>query len=286
MPREARPDSRGASVSRGVGPDALARFQDAFADALLSDAPAQAAPRDVAALVAQPGFAIYRNTVIKGCVDALAANYPATLRIVGEAWFRAAAALYAREHLPGDPALVRYGERFAAFLAGFAPAAELPYLPDVARLDRFWTEASIARDEPAAGAADVAALPLDDPARILLVPHASARWAWFEAAPIFTLWERNRAAGPYDDSPLDWRGEGALVLRPGDGVRALPLDAAGCALMDACAAGDSVARAADAVLASHPDADFAALLARLLDAGAFGSVRLRSTSVDRAVSIV
>ncbi len=53
----------------------LAAFQDAFASALLADDP-QAASEAVARLVRQPGFAVYRNTVMKACIDALQAELP------------------------------------------------------------------------------------------------------------------------------------------------------------------------------------------------------------------
>ena len=58
---------------------ALTRFQDGFAQALLAPDPAEIAGLSaaIAALARQPGFAVYRNTVMKGCVDALQANYPA-----------------------------------------------------------------------------------------------------------------------------------------------------------------------------------------------------------------
>lgn len=59
----------------------LAAFQDAFV-AALTGAPDSAAG-EVAALVGQPGFAVYRNTLAKGCVDALRANFPAVERLVG-----------------------------------------------------------------------------------------------------------------------------------------------------------------------------------------------------------
>jgi hypothetical protein len=196
----------------------LREFQDEFAAALMAEDPAHALAR-------QPGFSVYRNTVMKGCIDALQANYPAVARLVGEEWFRAAAALYVRAHLPSSPSLLLYGEHFGAFLAGFEPAADLPYLPGVARLDRFWTEAHVASDAPARG----------------LRPHASARWAWFEAQPVFTIWQRNRAPGPVDESAIDWRGEGALVFRTRDAVEWLPLDERGCALLDARAAGARIA---------------------------------------------
>jgi Putative DNA-binding domain len=82
----------------------LTRFQDSFAQALIASDPAVTTDLEpeIAALVRQPGFAIYRNTVMKGCIDALQANYPSIARLVGAEWFRAAAAIYARAHLPAQ----------------------------------------------------------------------------------------------------------------------------------------------------------------------------------------
>jgi hypothetical protein len=249
----------------------LARFQDEFAAALL----APAAAEDLSVLASQPGFAVYRNTVLKGCIDALRANYPSVARLVGDEWFRAAAAVYARVNLPRRPMLFDYGGNFADFLARFAPAAELPYLTDVARLDRFWTEAHVARDETPVSAAAVANLSREEMARTALQPHASARWAWFAERPAYAIWQRNRVAldeAAATETPIEWRGEGALLVRPYASVEHFALDAAGCAFLDACAAGRDLASAALAALACEPRADLARLMQRLLEAGAFGAM--------------
>ena len=247
----------------------LARFQDAFARALL--APEAEPASSVSALAAQPAFAVYRNTVMKGCIDALQANYPAVARLVGEEWFRAAAAIYVRESLPADPTLLRYGAAFPDFLARFEPAAELPYLPGVARLDRLWTEAHAAPDETALDPAALAALAPDALAGVIVRPHAAARWVWFEEAPIYTIWSRNRP----DSTPgadIDWRPEGALLARPRDTVEWRALDPAGCAFLDACAAGGTLGRAAYAALEMRADADITQLMSTLLASGAFGQL--------------
>jgi hypothetical protein len=256
----------------------LARFQHDFARALLDgNAPADGSA-DVTALARQPGFAVYRNTVLKGCIDALQANYPAIAALVGEEWFRAAAALYARANLPLHPTLLHYGAGFAEFLAAFEPAAGLPYLSGVARLDRFWTEAHMARDEPPLAPGALGGMPSDELPCVVLRPHASARWAWFDDQPIYTLWSRNRpgdgAAAPRDDdAPIEWRGEGALIVRPYDVVHRGCLGRAGCAFLDACAAGRTLASAGEAASAVDPAADLAALGTQLFAAGAFGPIR-------------
>jgi hypothetical protein len=254
-------------------PGALARFQDAFAHALL--APDAEPAVEIAALAEQPAFAVYRNTVMKGCIDALQANYPAVARLVGEEWFRAAAALYVREALPVDPTLLRYGANFSDFLARFEPAVELPYLPGVARLDRFWTEAHVAPDAGALDASAVARLAPEALAKTVLHPHPAARWAWFADRPINTIWSRNRA----DSTPaadLEWQPEGALLVRPGDLVEWTALDAAACAFLDACAAGSTLAGAGQAALKVQGNADLARLMSNLLETGAFSGMTVEN----------
>lgn len=244
----------------------LARFQDDFAQALL--ATDTAASPTLAAVTAQPAFAIYRNTAMKGCIDALQANYPAVTRLVGDEWLRAAAAVYARDALPAQPMLLEYGTDFADFLAQFEPAAELPYLPGVARLDRFWTEAHAAASEDTLAPAAVTALASGNFFRARLQPHAATRWAWFADAPIYTIWSRNRCDAVIDGD-IEWQPEGALLTRPVDSVQWCALGRAGCVFLDTCSAGGTLADAAQAALAVQPDANLGRLMARLLEAGVF-----------------
>lgn len=254
-----------------ITPGVLGRFQDGFARALL--AVDEAAPPGVATLVGQPAFAVYRNTVAKACIDALQANYPAVNRLVGDEWMRAAAAVYARKSLPGLPMLLEYGADFADFLTRFEPAAELPYLPGVARLDRCWTEAHVAATEDPLNAAAIAQLAEGNFFRLRLQPHAAARWAWCAEAPAYTIWSRNRS-DEHDDTEIDWHGEGALLTRPRDVVMWCALDRAGCSFLDACAAGGTVAEAAQAALDIDRKADLSRLIVTLLDAGAFSRIRI------------
>ena len=243
----------------------LTMFQDGFFAALQGQA-AQAPW--LAALQAQPGFAVYRNTALKGCVDALQASYPTVCQLVGEDWFRAAAAVHARTHPPADGLLMDYGAGFAGFLADFEPAAELPYLPAVAHLDRCWTECHLAADAAAAGADWFARQPPGTLPQARLSPHPAARWAWSEHHPAYTLWQRHRDGLLPLPDPLPWHGEGALLTRPQAQVVWRPLTRAGVALLDACAQGQPLEAAASAALHADPAADLAALIGSLLDAGA------------------
>jgi hypothetical protein len=244
----------------------LARFQSAFAQALF--APAGDAAGPVADLCSQPAFAVYRNTVMKGCIDALEANFPSIARLVGSEWFRAAASLYLSAHPPHDARLLRYGDAFPQFLQAFGPASELPYLAGVATLDRCWTEVHTAADADT-NTARFAALAPEALGALRVAPHPAARWRWFADMPIFSIWSRNRP-GEADgcNAELSWQGEGALLTRRDDAVVWRAATEAECAFLDRCVSGALLTDAAAAALAVDADVDLAELLAGLLRAGA------------------
>lgn len=244
----------------------LADFQSAFAQALFH--PMDAHPGPLAALTSQPAFAVYRNTVMKACVDALEANFPSVARLVGREWFRAAAACYAAGRPPADARLLRYGEGFADFLEAFEPARELPYLANVARLDRSWSEAHAAADA-ASDPAFFAGLSPEALASTRIAPHPAARWCWFPDQPVFTIWSRNRTAcGGDAGDDIPWQGEGALLTRCDGAVVWRAASQADCGFLDACAGGAPIVQAAQAALLVAPDVDLADLLAGLLRAEA------------------
>ena len=217
-------------------------------------------------------MAVYRNTMVKGCIDALEANFPAVVRLVGRDWFRSAAALYASAEPPRDPRLFTYGAGFPAFLGRFEPAAELPYLQGVALLDLLWVESFTAVDADTLQADALAGLTPEALGRCRLVPHPAARWSWHPRLPIGTLWSRSREVDdPADLGDIAWSGEGLLLTRPALHVQWRGLTAGGAALLTACAEGHALADAADAALLAEPGCDLAAALALLLRQGAFAA---------------
>ena len=240
---------------------ALHAFQAAFVRDLLRPIGAAHGSR----LAEQPGFAIYRNTVLAGCIDALAANYPTVRQLVGADCFAAAARAFALETPPQCGRLGEYGEGFAGFLSTLDGVSELAYLPDVAALDRCWTEAHFAADAPVLQAGDLAGLAPEQFGLTRLRPHPAARWKAFGAMPIYTLWRRHREHLPLGDD-LPWRGESALLTRPAGAVLWAQLPADAVVFMDGCAAGQTFAEAAAA-------GDPAAWLPQLIGAGAFTGFR-------------
>ncbi|WP_025110764.1 DUF2063 domain-containing protein [Pseudomonas sp. H1h] len=121
--------------------------QAAFAAALLD--PQRPCPEGLcSANGADPAsrFSVYRNNVQGSLINALADSYPVVLQLVGEDFFRAMAAEFVQQQPPHSPLMSRYGEALPAFLDAFEPAASVPYLADVARLEHLRTRAYHAAD--------------------------------------------------------------------------------------------------------------------------------------------
>ena len=110
-------------------------------------------------------FAVYRNNVIVSLVGALADTFPVLRQLVGDEFFDAMAGLYVRAHPPTSPVLAHYGEGLADWLAAFDPARALPYLSDMARLERARIAACHAGDAQPLAAEAIAAR-LADPASL------------------------------------------------------------------------------------------------------------------------
>jgi hypothetical protein len=230
----------------------LATFQRNFAAALLADdEPSPSFPAQA--------FAVYRNTSARGAVEALRAAYPTVNMLLGEAMFTEVALDYRRHHRPHGPVLTDYGAGFAGFLSRQPWTGELPYLADVARLDRLWLEAFIAADphEP-----EWCVRP---GSTIALLP--ATRFGWF-ATPAMTIWQAHREPSGLAELEPDWTEEGALFTRSGLGIRAELIDAPFHHFLIACSTPSTATDVAAALGAAFPGASFAELLERGVVTGA------------------
>ncbi len=185
-------------------PDLIAAFRDGLATGTLPPG-AKALPAEI-----DRRFAVYRNNVTHGLIEALATRFPVVKALVGDDFFRATARLFIAQHKPTNPVLMLWGEDFPGFLRGFPPAAGLPYLADVARLEYARGIAYHAADPPpltgealarAATGADIACVALHPSVQLLRARHA-----------FVTIWAAHQpGAAPGEINPL--QEEIALVLR-------------------------------------------------------------------------
>jgi hypothetical protein len=251
-----------------------AEQQGAFAGGLLD--PARSAPAglvDPEGLPCPKRYGVYRNNVVTGLVEVLAESFPAVRRVVGEDFFRAMASAYVRRDPPLSPVLLDYGSGFPAFIEAFPPAAELPYLADVARLERLWLEAYHAPDAEPLDGADFAALPPDLLGDLRLDLHPSLR-ILRSPHPALAIWGANLAED--DPGPLGLTGDGEdlLVIRPEGDVTVRAMAEGAADLLPALGQGRSIVEAFEAARSSARGFDLAAALAELIPAGAFVGYRL------------
>lgn len=219
-------------------------------------------------------FNVYRNNVMVALIEALEDSYPVVQALVGNEFFRAMAREFARSQPPSSPIMAHYGDRFPDFIAGFAAAATLPYLADVARLEWLRVRAWHAEDCTPLGAADIAPLSAD--------PAASSASCWqfstavaLLASPfaIVSLWSAHQAD---TDAEVETRladivieqPEAALILRQDQVVLVLPLTPAEAAFVEAVMAGEPLALAVAAAQQLAPEFDLALIFAMLLQSGA------------------
>lgn len=261
-------DGPGAPLRGDRGADT--HSQAVFAAALFD--PAHAVPSGLVGPDGVPSiqrFNVYRNNVVAGLTGTLKDAYPVVARIVGDEFFDAMARIYVTAHPPASPVMLEFGGGFAAFIGAFEPATgSLPYLHDVARLERAWLEAYHAAEAQAVPMAELAAHGAEELMRLRVRLHPSLRIVR-SAFPVLTLWQTNiRGAVPIPID-LDSGGQAVLVSRPGAEVELRLLPPGGDAFLDALGAGLCALESMERALAVDGRFDLAANLAGLLEAGAF-----------------
>ena len=246
-------------------------FPDAFTGALLD--PERATPLVVAGprgKAAEKRYAVYRNNVTVSLINALAAIYPATMRITGPDFFRAMARFHVRATPPTSPLLFEYGRDFPDFIAAYEYARAMPWLPDVARIERAWLDSYHAADAPPLAREAVASRPVEDLPGLVFVAHPATRVVT-SIYPTVTIFTANRAPDPVGLITTT-EPEDALVTRPRLEVTLRRLPAGGATFLTALINGASLGAAADAALANNPAFDLAANIGGMIAAGAFTAI--------------
>ena len=213
-------------------------------------------------------WAVHRNNVVHSISGVLADTFVVVREFVGEAFFNALARCFISECSPTSPLMHRYGQTFPDWLRSFGPAASLPCLPDLARLEMSRWHALHAADEPPLDPQQLG-LALQQPDALL---HSVLRLAPSLTLvrsdhPVVTLWAAHQQDAATRDAQLAsldmTRAESAIVCRTDDDVLVLPLDSAEAALL----ADLQRPVPLGAALQDHPHADLSHLLGLLLRHG-------------------
>ena len=243
--------------------------QRCFAEALLD--PEQACPPGLITWNASDParrFAVYRNNVIVSLVDALADTFAVTQDLVGEAFFRAMARVFAYTNPPTSRLLVFYGETFPEFIERFPPAASLPYLADVARLEFLRVRAYHAADVAPVRSEDIVAVLADEDKLpdLGLALHPSLA-VLDSAVAVVSLWAVHQGVGDLATLVPDVP-ETALVVRDGLDVEVMSIPRASGVFIKALKRGATLGDAMALAQRSDPDFDATLPLALLIQKSA------------------
>lgn len=220
-----------------------------------------------------PILSVYRNTSVKGAVDALADNYPTVLMIVGESAFAAIAVDFVVDCPPDSPVLAAYGAGFADWLEAQAIGRTLPYLSGVAQIDRLRVESHLAADGDVLDPAQLTAVSAEQWSSSAALLHPATRFGWF-TVPAPSIWLAHLDPHAAEIAP-EWRAEGALLTRRDGAVTAQRIGAAEHRILFGLRIGETISQAATAAAGLYPQADITGAFRDILSSGALSSLKTK-----------
>ncbi|WP_323760928.1 DNA-binding domain-containing protein [Maricaulis sp.] len=210
--------------------------------------------------------AIYRNNVVNSAIEALRAAYPTVNKLTGDRFFSPMAKAHWQNNPPQTRTMTLYGAGFAAHVRDYAPASTLPYLADIARLDRAWLEAMHAPDAVPCWARTVAAMAPQELPNLAPGLHPSVRVLHLDW-PVHAVWSAHRFGQPAGETRLAPQAEAVILYRPQTDVFSARLTAADAIFLDRLGAGASLSTASAAALVEDPFFDAAKAFGDALTAG-------------------
>lgn len=201
---------------------------------------------------AEERLRIYRSNFLISLTEALKANFPVTLQLVGTAFFEQAARGFIRQAPPDRPCLFEYGVGLPQYLQSLPELAALPYVAEMARFEFARIAAYHAPREAPLTEAEMARIA---PEALADLPIRLARHAQIVSLrhPVAELWQAHQSAEP-DLSAVDMaaRPHALLVCRPDRMLAVQTLDPDALVFLNAAREPTTLAQAADAC---GPDTD-------------------------------
>lgn len=246
--------------------DVLLERQREFAAALTGGSSSIAEKVIGDAIPAEGRVRVYLNHFRVSLLEALAATFPVTRALVGEAFFAQTARAFLVFEPPRSPVLAEYGAGFPTFLAALPDLGGHNYLPDVAAFEWALNLAGWAADQDLLTAAD---LPEPEEAAKLALPlHGSAQ-RLSTPFPVAEIWHVHQPDAPaIQRIEMSGGAERLLVWRSGIEVCWRKLDAGEDRLLAELGNGAALGAAALAASA-EPGFDFPASFSWMLDGGVF-----------------
>ncbi|MCG3200946.1 MAG: hypothetical protein NFCOHLIN_00808 [Gammaproteobacteria bacterium] len=195
---------------------------------------------------------VYRNNVRATLTGALESGYPVVVRLLGAEYFQALALRYVRDYPSRTGNLIDYGAEFPSFLETIAELEALPYLPDVARLERLMREAQLAAEPRRMNLEALAGVPRCRYEELRFALHPSARLI-ASSYPALRIWQTNQPG--YAGDPQVSLAEGGdllLVIRRDTEIEIERLSPGEFTLLYQLGQGRNMRYACESALATEP----------------------------------
>ncbi|QWW71355.1 DUF2063 domain-containing protein [Rhizobium sp. WYJ-E13] len=219
-------------------------------------------------LPSQRRFNVYRNNVVAGLTSTLRDAYPAVARIVGDEFFAAMARIYVAVRPPRSPIMLDYGATFPEFIGTFEPAGSVPYLADVARIERAWVEAYHSPDVEPLDPEVFTHIAAEDLPNVRVILHPSCRLVR-STFPAVSIWQMNVSEGPVGEISLRQGGENAFIIRSGADVEVRPLRSSAVRFVESIATGETIIEAMKDAMSEDTAFDLSSCLSALMTTRAF-----------------
>ncbi len=261
---------------RAESPDRLGRLQARFltdlsgpdersrpARSLFFEAPPRGSIAD--------RWAIYRDGYVARIVEALENDFRGLRRVLGRGAFCAMTGRYLRSYPPFSFDIGQAGARLPEFLRDDHVSRALPFLADLARLERTQLESFVARDATALAWSDLARLGPDAAADLplrLCPGTALLRSAW----PVLDIWSCRDLPDEEVSLQVEGRPTTVMVYRRGLEVRTRAVAVDEARIVEAASNGSSLAALAAAGVCGNGATGMQKLLEllhRLVDEGLF-----------------
>jgi hypothetical protein len=195
---------------------------------------------------------IYANMYFYRILDALKEDFPATLAVLGDDNFHNLVTGYLLEHPPTDPSITHCGSHLAEYLHDHPMREDVPYIADLAKLERATVEVFLGPDAPALDPDALRTIAVEDWPSMKLKLHPSAQ--------ILALdWQvSDLVHGVEDNRPWNLPNQVAtrvLVWRANAGVAHRDLDPTEANALEAAAHSATFAEICDTVAATAGDQD-------------------------------
>jgi hypothetical protein len=213
---------------------------------------------------------IYRNNVFSSLHKVIEDAFPVIKRLVGKEFFKYLASNFIKEFPMTQQNLEDYGESLEQFLCKFEPAKQLPYLPDMARLEWAFHKAATCEKAATINTNSLSSIKQADYFNLKFTSHPSVSLV-SSPYPIGKIWEMNRQSEP---EPIDLSKENAahllcIHLHKKRTIQVIPINIQEFRFLISLKEGKNLYHTFEGAVALDPDFDLVSTLNKYLELGTF-----------------